>query len=135
MAALGSNLKPRGKDKWFCKCPIHKDKDWAMKIKQKPDMSLNITCYGCGANGQDLYGFLGIDMSELFGNRADSRDPDPMFFIRKNHLDDRMIIQLYKNMYGSMDCDKVPLSEKNKYKFAKMRKAGAERKYPELLSK
>jgi hypothetical protein len=134
MAALGSNLKPRGKDKWLCKCPIHNDKDWAMSIKLTYDNKVLVHCFACHATGVDLYRHFGLDLDEL--NGGPKFVPDPLYKIKENYMDDRMIISIFESDERNLKPGyEMSLYNKNKYKFAKMRKAGAERKYPELLSK
>ena len=75
LAALGNNIKPRGKD-WLARCPVHNDKDFAMSVKQVSDVSVIAHCFSCGANGLDLYKSLGLDLDELFGGKENTFIPN-----------------------------------------------------------
>lgn len=67
---LGALQKVRkvGQDKWIgcCAMPDHNDKNPSTGVTLKPDGTILIRCFGCGANGLDIVNALGLEPSILF---------------------------------------------------------------------
>ena len=124
LAALGDNVKPRGKD-YIARCPVHNDKDFAMTIKQLHDGSVIAHCFACHANGLDLYKSLGLDLSELFGDK-DNTNFVPQG-IRDQLSEDKIFIAIY-----NADVEKgikPRLNDKRRYKLAVARSEGIKTKF------
>lgn len=124
LAALGSDVKARGKDKWIAKCKVHMDKDFAMSIKLNSDNSVMAHCFACGANGLDLYNALGLDLDELFGKERDNSMPHN---IKTQYDEDKWFMAIYNS-----DVEKglsTTLQDKRRAKLAVARMAGIERKW------
>ena len=124
LAALGSDVKARGKDKWIAKCKVHMDKDFAMSIKLNADNSVMAHCFACGANGLDLYNALGLDLDELFGKERDNSMPHN---IKTQYDEDKWFMAIYNS-----DVEKglsTTLQDKRRAKLAVARMAGIERKW------
>jgi hypothetical protein len=97
IAALGNDIKPRGKN-WVARCRVHNDKDFAMSIKEERDGSVVAHCHACGANGLDLYKELGLDLDELFGGRQLDRGARQYCpsSIRDEYETERWIVRIYE---------------------------------------
>lgn len=94
---LGKNVKEsRKKGQWIAKCPVHGDKDFAMRIKENDKGGLSICCYACGANGLDVYRHLNLDMRELFGERAALPDSYVPAKVRDIYLEDQILMAIYR---------------------------------------
>lgn len=129
LAALGSDIKPTGRDKWLAKCPVHNDKDFAMSVKQRNDGSVIAHCFACGANGLDLYRALGLDLDELFGGKQRLVTYTPQ------HIKDQYIVDRFVQMIASNDEARgIRLSyrDKQRLKLADARVLGVEQKYPNV---
>jgi len=126
LAALGDNVKPRGKG-WICRCPVHNDKDFAMSINVGRDRPIVAYCYVCEAGGLELYQALGVDLEEYFGKKLE-RDANYMPRDVKELLDlDRTVVKIYRRqeergVYASLE-------DKRRYKLAKGRIIGVQQKY------
>lgn len=122
--ALGSDIKPRGKNQWMARCRVHNDKDFAMSIKQCQDGSIVAYCFACQANGLDLYNNLGLDLDELFGGKKGDFMPQS---IKDQLSEDKMFIAIYES-----DVEKgvkPKLTEKKRYKLALARSEGIRNKF------
>lgn len=124
--ALGSNIKPAGRDKWTAKCPVHSDKDFAMSIKLNADNSVIAHCFACEANGFDLYKALGLDLDELFGDKKAGGNLVPNLII--DQLSDA------KWFCAIFEADEskgvsITLADKRNYKLQKARIKGIQRKF------
>lgn len=94
--ALGNNVKEsHKKGQWIARCPVHGDKDFAMRIKENEKGGLSICCYACGANGLDVYRHLNLDMRELFGERAALPDNYVPARVRDVYLEDQLLMAIY----------------------------------------
>ena len=123
LAALGDNVKPRGKD-YIARCQVHNDKDFAMSIKQVSDGSVIAYCFACQANGVDLYKALGLDLDELFGGKKSDFIPQG---IKDQLSEDKMFIAIY-----NADVEKgikPRLNDKRRYKLAVARSEGIKSKF------
>lgn len=123
-AALGDNIKktPKG---WVCKCPTHNDSDFAMHIQQKADGSIIAHCFGCGANGLDLYRSLGLDLSELFGgNNTPYRPPQ---YIIDQYEEDKYFLAVYEQSVKSGI--KPTYKDNRRKRLAEARMKGIREKY------
>jgi len=126
LAALGSDVKPAGKDKWVARCPVHGDKDFAMGIKQVGDGSVIANCLACGANGLELYRYLGLDLSELFGNKEqDSTFMPPK--LREEYSDDRRFIRIFK--HDEHEGRNISYADNMRYKLAVSRSRNLRERY------
>tara|TARA_R110002012_G_scaffold81049_3_gene205327 strand:+ start:111 stop:503 length:393 start_codon:yes stop_codon:yes gene_type:complete len=123
LAALGDNVKPRGKD-YIARCPVHNDKDFAMSIKQVSDGSVIAYCFACQANGVDLYKALGLDLDELFGGKKGDFIPQA---IKDQLSEDKMFIAIYESDVSKGVNPK--LSEKRRYRLALARSEGIKTKF------
>ena len=123
LAALGDNVKPRGKD-YIARCQVHNDKDFAMSIKQVSDGSIIAHCFACGANGLDLYKALGLDLDELFGGKKGDFIPQA---IKDQLSEDKMFIAIYESDVSKGVNPK--LSEKRRYRLALARSEGIKTKF------
>ena len=124
LAALGDNVKPRGKD-WIARCPVHGDKDFAMTIKQCSDNSVVAHCFACGANGLDLYRHLGLDLKELFGDKDNSNFiPND---IKDQYEEAKFFIKIYESDVGNGI--KPKLADKRTYKLSLARVEGIKQKF------
>jgi len=124
--ALGSNVKPAGRDKWIAKCSVHNDKDFAMSIKLNADNSVVAYCHACEANGFDLYRSLGLDLDELFGGKQKEGTFVPNLI--KDQLQDA------KWFCAIFEADEkqgvnITLADKRNYKLQKARIKGIQRKF------
>jgi hypothetical protein len=127
LAALGDDIKPKGKD-WIAKCPVHGDKDFAMGIMQLSDSSLVVNCLACGANGLDLYKHLGLDLDELFGGKKLEKDKP---FI-PSHIAGQLLIDKACVIYHEHDLEQekqVTYKDKKRYRLAIARIKGVKEKY------
>lgn len=123
IAALGNDIKKSGKG-WVARCKVHNDKDFAMSIKECENGSIVAHCFACGANGLDLYKALGLDLSELFGERESTHIPDN---IRSQYQEDKFYIAIYES-----DINKgisPTLKDKRRMKLAKARTEGIKNKW------
>ena len=123
LAALGNNIKPRGKD-WLARCPVHNDKDFAMSVKQVSDGSVIAHCFSCGANGLDLYKSLGLDLDELFGGKENTFIPNG---IKDQLEEDKYFIAIYKSDVNRGI--KPTLADKRRYKLSIARIDGIKKKF------
>ena len=125
VTALGKDVKRSGKDGWIAKCPVHSDKDFAMKIRENASGGYSITCYACGANGVDVYRHMGLDLDELMGSSKDSS------FIPQKLKDQYSDDKFFKAIYES-DIKKgiTPgYYDKKRMKIASARMKGLKDKY------
>lgn len=58
-------VKRRGHGKWMACCPVHQERNPSLSIKDD-NGKIIMMCFGCGANGVDVAGAIGVDLSELF---------------------------------------------------------------------
>jgi len=128
MAALGQDIKPSGKH-WIARCPVHCDKDFAMKIKQTEDNSVIAHCHACGANGLDLYKMLGLDLEELFGGKKRDILDKPYLpsRLKIQYETDKMCIHIHES-----DLEKgsgLNYKDKRRYRLAVARVKGVEDKF------
>lgn len=123
-AALGSDIKEAGRDKWTAKCPVHKDKDFAMSVKLNDDNSVMAYCFACGANGLALYRELGLNLDELFGGKKKDSGyiPGP---VMEQYTQDIMVVGIYE---GSNSVN-YNLKDKRRYRLAVARIEGLKQKY------
>jgi len=124
LAALGSDIKPSGKNKWMAKCKVHNDKDFAMSVKLNHDNSIVANCFACGANGLDLYKVLNLDLDELFGKKESGSIPS---HIERQLSDDKWFCAVYES-----DIKKgirPQYSDQKKYKVSKARIKGIQDKF------
>ena len=124
IAALGSDIKPRSRDKWIARCPCHGDKDFAMSVEQAADGSVIAHCFACGANGLDLYKYLNLDLKELFGGKHQDTIPNN---VRDDLSNDKFFIAIYES--DIKNGIKPTWSEKKRYKLAKARILGIKEKW------
>ena len=125
LAAMGSDIKPAGKD-YIARCPVHGDKDFAMSIKQCPDGSVVAHCHACGANGLDLYRHLGLDLEELFGGKQYDKPMVPVHIQEAYDLD-RAVVVIYR--FDESQGKRINLYDKRRYKLALARIKGIEEKF------
>jgi len=128
IAALGDDIKASGRH-WMAKCPVHKDKDFAMKISQRSDLSVGAHCFSCGANGLDLYKTLGLDLDELFGGRQLEKREKPMMphDISREYKVDKLCVSFHE---ADLELGKqTTLIDKRRYRFAIARIKGVEDKF------
>jgi len=125
IAALNDDIKPRGRDKWIARCPVHNDKDFAMSIEQRADSSVIAYCHACGAKGLDLYRALNLDLDELFGGKENNRVvPNNIV----NQLsDDKWFCKVYESDESSGR--DIAWTDKKQYKISKARIKGIQDKY------
>lgn len=124
IAALGSDIKPRGRDKWIARCPIHGDKDFAMSVEQAADGSVIAHCFACGANGLDLYRHLGLDLDELFGGKQRDTIPNS---VRDDLSNDKFFAAVYES--DIKKGIKPTWNDQKRYKLAKARIKGIKEKW------
>lgn len=125
LAALGSNIKPAGRDKWSARCPVHQDKDFATSIKLNADNSVMAHCFACGANGLDIYNALGLELDELFGKERDPNEPP--HHIKDQYSDDKWLVAIFEaDVRNGRD---ISFADKKRYKVAKNRIIGIENKW------
>jgi hypothetical protein len=131
--ALGQNVKPnRGKPgQYIARCPVHDDKDFAMYIKQDDSGSVLAHCFGCGANGLDLYRHLGLDLDELFGGKQLEREEFIPQEICDNYWIDCAVILIYADFRRRGKT--IPYTDRKRYKLAVARKKGIEDKFPHIV--
>ena len=86
-------VKPNGNNKWMACCPVHGDKTPSLGIKQVEDGSYIMNCFGCGANGVDVFRALGLDYSELFGDQE--RGDFVPAKIKEQYEDDKWFLAVY----------------------------------------
>ena len=121
--ALGDRVKPAGKD-YIARCPIHNDKDFAMSIRQADDGSVLAHCFGCEANGFDLYQHLGLDLDELFGGKRLERTKEWIPPRVKDEYDqDRLVVAMFES------ATEATWQDKKRYRVAIARIKGTEDKY------
>ena len=124
LAALGSDIKPAGKNKWVARCPVHNDKDFAMSVCEKPNGGILAHCFACGANGFDLYKVLELDFEELTGRAKDNSMPH---HIEETYKEDKWVRKIYES--DSAAGKPISWQDKKRYKLAVARMAGVERKF------
>lgn len=112
--ALGNDIKRQGKN-WVARCPVHKDKDFAMTIKEQ-DGKVLAHCFACGANGLDLYRALDLPLDELMGEKQENRAPR---HIIEKAKEDKWFIAIYEA--DVKQGVKPTLQEKRRYRMAKER--------------
>ena len=126
--ALGSKIKPTGKDKWTARCPVHQDKDFAMSITQDNNGGVIAYCHACGANGLDLYNALGLDLDELFGGKKLEHDANycPQS-VKDEYETDKIVILISENSIAN----NLPMTwaDKKRHRLAVARAAGVKTKY------
>ncbi len=129
LTALGSDVKPAGKDKWMARCPVHQDKDFAMQISIRPDNSVGAYCHACGANGLDLYKALGINLDELFGDKKRDIHDKPYLpnDLRKQYTVDKIVLDI--NDYDLSIGRTISYQDKKRVRLATARIRGIEEKY------
>lgn len=130
LEALGRDIKPSSKkDRWIAKCPVHGDKDFAMSIKINRDNSVMAHCHACGANGLDLYKYLGLRLDELFGGKKLESTYIPQEII-DNYTIDKIVIIIYKS--DKQKRKYMSLQDNRRHKLAVARIEGIERKFPHI---
>jgi hypothetical protein len=96
--ALGKNVKKsHKKGHWMAKCPVHNDKDFAMRIKENEKGGLSICCYACGANGLDVFRHLNLDIRELFGERIVRSDDYVPEKVRDIYMEDCLFMAIFRS--------------------------------------
>lgn len=127
--ALGSNVKPRGRDKWIARCPVHNDKDFAMSITLINDGRVIAHCHACGANGFDMVNALMLGpkgLDELNGGL--DKDPNWVHPDRMaTHNEDLIFLKMYAK---EVEAGRVILWEdKKRHRISVARVAGYNEKY------
>jgi hypothetical protein len=88
---------------WFAKCPVHREKTASLSIRDVGGKRISVHCFGCGANGKQVMGALGLKASDLFtdGGTSDPRirerirEEQTLERIRRELLDiDKRVIRL-----------------------------------------
>ena len=126
LAALGSDIKKSGKN-WTARCPCHKDKDFAMSIKECEDGSIVAYCFSCGANGLDLYRTLQLDLSELFGKTLERESNYASDAIRDEYLLEQFVMLIYR---GDVKAGKtISIVDRKRAKLAEAKIKGMKDKY------
>jgi hypothetical protein len=125
MAALGTDIKASGKD-WIARCPVHQDKDFAMKISVRADSSVGAYCFACGANGLDLYKHLQLDLDELFGGKKQDKSYCPQK-VQDEYFVDQFAVKIFEA--SEAKGDKASWSDRKRYKLAVARIKGVKEKY------
>lgn len=131
LQVLGENVREtRKKGQWIAKCPVHNDKDFAMRIRENDQGGVSINCYACGANGLDVYRHLQLDLRELFGNsNAIAQDYVPAA-VRDIYLEDQIVKAIYDADYNR---GQTPSKEDaRRMRLAVRRSKVLEKKYPPL---
>jgi hypothetical protein len=97
LAALGDNnvRASRKRGQWMARCPVHGDKDFAMRIKENDKGGLSINCFACGANGLDVYRHLDLDLSELFGERKELPTNYVPASVRDQYMEERFLVAIF----------------------------------------
>lgn len=119
-------LRSAGKDKWTACCPAHSDKTPSMSIKQNSDQSYLVFCFGCGANGVDVFKAMGLDLDELMGY-PDKTDYKRPVITRKQELDlreDKLVVAIYDSVVKNGGV--ISLKDHSRHKLAVNRIKGIE---------
>ncbi|MBL8500472.1 MAG: hypothetical protein JNL77_07830 [Nitrosomonas sp.] len=66
-------VKKTGEGRYVAQCLFHEDKTPSAALTQKPDGTILVHCFSCGASGLDFCNTLGIDPSTLFPPTNDLR--------------------------------------------------------------
>ncbi len=129
LAAL-DGVKRKGRDKYVALCPVHSEKTPSLNIKMADDGSVLAHCFGCGANGYEVYKALGLDLEELFGGKKLESDYVPNE-IRDTYNLDKIVAMIYECMVKKNQY--ISLKDKRRYRVAVSRIEGLEKKYPRLI--
>lgn len=65
-------VKQTGPDRWLARCPSHEDKRPSLSIRERGDGRTLVHCFG-GCDADAVVTALGLQMSDLFPERLDSR--------------------------------------------------------------
>ena len=116
-------VRKRGQDKYMACCPIHGEKTPSLSLSVTKHGDVLAHCFGCGANGQELVGYLGLSTSVLFAETLTKdttgkpRYPAVDYPTSKEQLAyDRYFIEIYES-----DDSKKTLKDKQKYREVKTR--------------
>jgi hypothetical protein len=67
--------KVKGRNgQWTAVCPSHEDNSPSLSVREAEDGRVLVHCFG-GCDIQSVLGAVGLDMSDLFPERADRLDP------------------------------------------------------------
>lgn len=128
LAAL-DGVKKRGKDKWFALCPCHKEKTPSLSINLLNDGKIMIYCFGCGANGVEVYRELGLNLDELFGGKKLESTHVPQE-IRDSYKLEHWVVAIHA---GDLDAKRtITLKDRRRNRLAVARITGIEEKWPQI---
>jgi len=130
LAAL-DRVRSTGTDKWVALCPCHDEKTPSLNISIASNGNVMIYCFGCGANGLEVYRTLGLNLDELFGGKKLESNYIPQE-IRTSHDLETVVTILHQ-------CDldnKKPISliDRRRNRLAIARLAGIEKKFPHITN-
>lgn len=120
-----NRLKSTGGNKWVACCPVHEEKTPSLSIKQLDDRSYIMHCFGCGANGVDVFNTLGANKKELFGDK-DNGDYIPQK-VKDEYMEDKFFIAVYES--DIKKGIKPKLDENRRYRKAQCRIRGIQSRW------
>lgn len=128
LAAL-NKVRSTGKDKWCALCPCHDEKTPSLNIKVATNGHVMIYCFGCGANGLDVYKQLGLNLDELFGGRKLESTYIPQQ-IRDSYSLEKMVVMIYQSDIDNRKY--ITWKDQKRNRLAVARITGIENKFPHI---
>ncbi len=131
MQLLGAleKVKSTGTDKWKALCPCHDEKTPSLVIKIADNGHVMIHCFGCGANGLDVYRKLGLSLDELFGGKKLESTHIPEEIQQSYNLEKVVVMIHQSDIDNSMV---IKWSDRKRNKLAVARIVGIENKWPHI---
>ena len=129
--ALGSDIKPAGKDRWRVRCPVHGSQDgWSMIVSLRHNNSVGAHCFNCGANGLDLYQHLQLPLDELMGGVEQDRTDFVPAHIKDAYIEDKLVMAIYKSDFETGKV--ISYIDQRRHRLAVARVEGIKRKWPNI---
>ena len=115
-------VQPVGQDKWRAVCPVHGGKHRNLMVSERPDRSVGVHCFVCGASGVDLMETLGMPVSEIFSPDSNYVRPVVTRQMTQQRLEDDLVLLIAEN--DKAKGRKLTLEDKKRVRLAKHRISG-----------
>jgi hypothetical protein len=112
-------VQPLGQDKWRSVCPVHGGKHRNLMISERPDRSVGVHCFVCGATGVDLMETLGMPLSEIFAPDSNYVRPVVTRQMTQQRLEDDLVLLIAEN--DKAKGSKLSLEDKKRVRLARHR--------------
>ena len=115
-------VQPSGQDKWRAVCPVHGGKHRNLMVSERPDGSVGVYCFVCGASGVDLMETLRMPVSEIFSPDSNYARPVVTKRMTQQRLEDDLVLMIAEN--DKANGRKLSLEDKKRVRLAKHRISG-----------